>query len=146
LLLFFFFFNSCIFSIRFRLFSITSGFFRRPFAPIITRVFLDDIIQKKKNEETSERLKNRSDGVFCFFFCGWPKFLKEDMCLKTVPAPFFFFFLEGVASGKKNQTRDQARLEGEEEEKNEKKRERKKFKQKEIRHSLFERSSQGTAS
>ena len=31
------------------------------------------------------------------------------------------FFLEGVASGKKNQTRDQARLEGEEEEKNEKK-------------------------
>ena len=38
------------------------------------------------------------------------------------------------------------RLEGEEEEKNEKKRERKKFKQKEIRHSLFERSSQGTAS
>ena len=61
------------------------------------------------------------------------------------------FFLEGVASGKKNQTRDQlspkkARLEGEEEEKNEKKRERKKFKQKEIRHSLFERSSQCTAS
>ena len=47
---------------------------------------------------------------------------------------------------KKIKTRDQARLEGEEEEKNEKKRERKKFKQKEIRHSLFERSSQGTAS
>jgi hypothetical protein len=62
------------------------------------------------------------------------------------PPLFLFFFLEGVASGKKNQTRDQARLEGEEEEKNEKKRERKKFKQKEIRHSLFERSSQGTAS
>lgn len=27
---------------------------------------------------------------FAFFFCGWPKFLKEDMCLKTVP-PFFFW-------------------------------------------------------
>jgi hypothetical protein len=40
---------------------------------------------------------------FAFFFCGWPKFLKEDMCLKTVPPPFSFFFLEGVASGKKNQ-------------------------------------------
>ena len=49
---------------------------------------------------------------------------------------------------KKSDTRPtfSARLEGEEEEKNEKKRERKKFKQKEIRHSLFERSSQGTAS
>ena len=35
------------------------------------------------------------------------------------------FFLEGVASGKKNQTRDQARLEGEEEEKNEKKKRKK---------------------
>ncbi len=46
---------------------------------------------------------------------------------------------------KKNQTRDHLSGGGGGGKK-EKKRERKKFKPKEIRHSLFERSSQGTAS
>ena len=35
-----FFFDSCIFSIRFRVFSFTSGFFLRPFAPMVVIVLL----------------------------------------------------------------------------------------------------------
>ena len=71
---------------------------------------------------------------FAFFFCGWPKFLKEDMCLKTVPP---FFFGGGCEWKKKIRHATKPVWRGRRRKKTKKKEKEKKFKQKEIRHSCL---------